>query len=63
MAIKITDKDQNKVLQLLLEELKVIKNQLDKLLLVIPKESLKEYKNSSQIKKAYLKALKVFPPK
>lgn len=63
MVTKITNKKQDKMLQLLLEELKAIKSQLEKLLLVIPEESLKEYKNSSQIKKAYLKALRVFPPK
>jgi hypothetical protein len=63
MAIKITNKKQNEILRVLLEELKIIKSQLEKLLLLIPEESLKEYKNSAQIKKDYLRALKTFPPK
>ena len=42
------------------EELQDIKGQLVKFLALIPVESLKEYKNSSQIKKNYLKAVKTF---
>lgn len=61
MATEIINKKQNKILEVLLGELKVIKSQLEKLLLVIPEESLKEYKNSNQIKKAHLDALKSFP--
>jgi len=45
-----------------LEELKEIKTYLRKILLIIPEENLKEYKNILQIKKDYLKALKLFPP-
>ena len=53
---------ENKI-ETILRELQTIKNQLDKFLLLIPEERLKEYTNSRQIKKAYLKALKVFPPR
>ena len=45
------------------KELQLIKNQLEKFLLLIPEERLKAYKNAGQIKKAYLKSLKIFPPK
>lgn len=61
MATPITEKE-NKILQPLLRELKEIKNYLRKFLLIIPEESLKEYKNSSEIKKAYLNTVKSFPP-
>ncbi len=44
-------------------ELKLIRNQLSKFLLLIPEESLKEYKNSSQIKKSYLESVKTFSVK
>jgi len=53
---------ENKAIKPLLEELKKIETYLRKVLLIIPEESLKEYKNTPQIKKAYLKALKLFPP-
>ena len=52
---------ENKI-ETILKELQTIKNQLDKFLLLIPEEKLKEYTNASQIKKAYSKALKNFPP-
>ncbi len=52
----------NKTIKPLLEELKEIKTYLRKVLLIIPEESLREYKNTLQIKRAYLKALKSFPP-
>jgi len=52
----------NKTIKPLLEELKEIKTYLRKILLIIPEENLKEYKNILQIKKDYLKALKLFPP-
>lgn len=41
----------------ILKELKLIRNQLQKFLVLIPEESLKEYKNQASIKKAYLSAL------
>lgn len=53
---------ENKTIGLLLEELKEIKTYLQKVLLIIPEESLKGYKNPIPIKSAYLKALKSFPP-
>jgi len=58
MTVKIKTKTQKEMLQILLEELKTIKNQLQKLLILIPEESLKDYQNSDEIKKAYLKSLK-----
>jgi len=60
MATKI--KKQNTAMEEVLAELKAIKNQLAKLLLLFPNESLEEYKNASQIKKDYLDALNNFPP-
>ena len=61
MATK-TINQKNKI-EAILKELQTIKNQLDRFLLLIPEERLKEYTNSRQIKKAYLKALKTFPPR
>ena len=49
-------------LEIILEELKDIKEQVQKLVLLIPEESIKEYKNVAQIRKAYMKAMKDFPP-
>ena len=57
MAIK-----KEKFLQPLLRELREIKSYLKKFLLILPEESLRGYKNSSEIKKSYLNALKAFPP-
>lgn len=49
-------------LEIILEELKGIKEQVQKLVLLIPEESIKEYKNVAQIRKSYMKAMKDFPP-
>ena len=49
-------------LEIILEELKDIKEQVQKLVLLIPEESIKEYKNAAQIRKAYMKAMKDFHP-
>jgi ElaB/YqjD/DUF883 family membrane-anchored ribosome-binding protein len=62
MVTKITNHKQNKLSEAILEELQTIKRQLEKFLILIPEESIKEYKNSRQIKEAYLKSLKAFPP-
>lgn len=51
-----TEKKQTTALQNLVSELKVIKSQLRKLLLIIPEESLNEYSNAGEIKSAYHKA-------
>ena len=48
MAIK-----KEKILQPLLRELREIKSYLKKFLLILPEESLRGYKNSSEIKKSY----------
>jgi vacuolar-type H+-ATPase subunit F/Vma7 len=52
----------NKVLNDILKELQIMRKQIEKLLLLIPEESLKEYKNKTQIKKSFLKAIKTYPP-
>ena len=57
----ITKKE--KSIEALLKELREINKNLKKFLLIIPEESLKEYKDVSQIKKAFEKATKSFPPK
>lgn len=63
MVTKTINQKQNRTLEAVLKELQTIKTQLEKLLIFIPEESLKDYKNSAQIKKAFLGALKKFPPK
>jgi len=47
----------------ILRELREINKNLRKLLLIIPEESLNEYENASQIKKAFGRAVKLYPPK
>ncbi len=49
-------------LETIMDELKGIKGQVQKLVLLIPEESIKEYKNVAQIRKAYMKATIDFPP-
>ncbi len=49
-------------LEIILEELKGIKEQVQKFVSLIPEESIKEYKNAAQIRKAYIKAMKDFSP-
>jgi len=63
MDTKTITQKENKTLEMILKELQVIKTQLEKLLIFIPEESLKNYKNATQIKKAFLGAIKKFPPK
>jgi len=62
MANQVTIKKE-KSIEALLKELKEINKHLKKFLLIIPEESLKEYKNVSQIKKAFEKATRLYPPK
>ncbi len=57
----ITKKE--KLMEVFLKELKEINKNLKRFLLIIPEESLKEYKNSSEIKRAFAKAVKLYPPK
>jgi vacuolar-type H+-ATPase subunit F/Vma7 len=47
----------------ILRELREINKNLRKLLLIIPEESLNEYEDASQIRKAFGKAVKLYPPK
>ena len=63
MANQTTGKKQKEIFKSILEELKKTNAYLKKLLVIIPEESLKEYKNSSQIKNSYLKAIRTYPPK
>ena len=63
MANGITIKKQNILLKTLTDELREIKKQLRQFLVLFPAESIKEYKNSSQIKKDYLEAIRIFPPR
>ena len=51
-----------KLTELLLKELREINKNLKKFILLIPQESLKEYKKPSEIKKAFSKAVKLYPP-
>ena len=55
-----TEKKQTAVLENLVSELKVIKSQLRKLLILIPEESLREYDNAREIKNAYRRATRSF---
>jgi hypothetical protein len=57
----ITKKE--KLMEILFKEMQEINKNLKKFLLIIPEESLKEYKNASQIKKAFERATKLYPPK
>ena len=49
-------------LDIILEELKGIKEQIQKFVSLIPEESIKEYENAAQIRKSYMKAMKDFSP-
>ena len=57
----ITKKE--KSIEALLRELREINKNLKKFLFIIPEESLKEYKNISEIKKTFEKAVKLYPPR
>ena len=46
----------------LLREIREIKARLDKLLLLVPEESLKEYENRAKIRRAYARAIKTAAP-
>lgn len=62
MSVKIKNKSQRSNIRNVLTELEFIKKQLAKLLLLIPQESLNNYKNSNQIKKDFIDAVNNFPP-
>ena len=59
----VLTKTKSNTLDKVLEELKDIRIQLNKFLRIIPEESIKEYDNPSQIKKVFLRADKIYPPK
>lgn len=52
-----------KITEAILREIREINKNLKKFLLIIPEENLKEYKNSTEIKKAFAKAVKLYPLK
>lgn len=52
-----------KSVEVLLRELREVNKNLKKFLLMIPEESLREYKKTSEIKKAFARAVKLYPPK
>lgn len=62
MAVDTLSQKTNKSLRAVFEELRDIKEKLNKLILSIPEEGLKDYKNAPDIKKAFLKASKTYIP-
>ncbi len=63
MATKAKGTRQTRTLEMVLQELRRTNHHLRKLLLLIPEESIRDYRNAAQIKRAYRKALKAFPPR
>lgn len=63
MANQTTITKKEKSIKILLRELREINKNLKRFLLIIPEESLREYKKASEIKKAFAKAVKLYPPK
>ena len=61
--VKVASQNEKLKIDRILQEVKLIRSQLQKFLVLIPEESLKEYKNEIQIKKAYLRALQKYSPK
>jgi vacuolar-type H+-ATPase subunit F/Vma7 len=59
MANQILTKMEKSIVRIL-RELREINKNLRKLLLIIPEESLNEYENASQIKKALGRAVKLY---
>jgi vacuolar-type H+-ATPase subunit F/Vma7 len=62
MANQIITKRKESIVRIL-RELREINKNLRKLLLIIPEESLNEYEDAPQIKKALGRAVKLYPPK
>jgi hypothetical protein len=62
MANQVLTKREKSIVRIL-RELREINKNLKKFLLIIPEESLKEYKNAFQIKRAFGRAMKLYPPK
>jgi vacuolar-type H+-ATPase subunit F/Vma7 len=52
-------KKREKLSERILRELRELNKNIRKILLIIPEESLNDYKNISQIKKAFEKAVKL----
>jgi hypothetical protein len=62
MASQTHTKKEESIIKIL-KELREINKNLRKLLLIIPQESLNEYEDASQIKKAFRRSVKLYPPK
>jgi hypothetical protein len=62
MANQIITKKGESIVRIL-RELREINKNLRKLLLIIPEESLNEYEDATQIKRAFGRAVKLYPPK
>ena len=62
MANQIITKRKESI-ERILRELREINKNLRKLLLIIPEESLNEYEDAPQIRKAFRRAVKLYPPK
>lgn len=59
----VTSQERESKMDRILKELSSIRSQLRKFIVLIPEESLKGYKDANQIKKAYLRAIRKYPPK
>ena len=62
MASQTHTKKEESIIKIL-KELREINENLRKLLLIIPEESLNEYEDASQLKKAFGRSVKLYPPK
>jgi vacuolar-type H+-ATPase subunit F/Vma7 len=62
MANQIITKRKESIVRIL-RELREINKNLRKLLLIIPEESLNKYEDAPQIRKAFKRAVKLYPPK
>ena len=56
MAVQTFSKKSNKSLEIVLEELRDIKEKISKLVLSVPEESLRDYEKPSDIRRAFLRA-------
>ena len=62
MAVKTKTRSKSTTLNEILKEIQELKSYIKKLVLIIPEESLKEFTNKEEIRKAYLESLKHYPP-
>ena len=62
MAVGIINKIEQATLREVLKELRNIRGELRRFMLLIPTESIKEYTNVSEISSALRNAVRKFPP-